>query len=69
MVDHAANERYERETEDALRRAEELLDDGNSVHDTMEILDAEFLGGEIWPSASATMWREVEILARKASVR
>lgn len=42
MIDHAANERAEIETERALHRAEELLEDGNSVKDTMDILDDEF---------------------------
>lgn len=69
MIDHAANERAERDTADALRRAEDLLDDGNSVKDTMDLLDDEFLGSEIWPSASASLWREVERMARRASVR
>lgn len=69
MIDHAANERAERDTADALRRAEDLLEDGNSVKDTMDLLDDEFLGSEVWPSASASLWREVERMARRVSVR
>lgn len=55
-----------RHYDDALRRAGELLDDGNTVADVMELLDDEWLGSSIWPSADATLWREVENLAAKA---
>lgn len=51
--------------EDALRRAGQLLDDGNTVPETMELLDDEWLGSPIWPSASAILWREVENLDAK----
>lgn len=52
-----------RHFDDALVRAGELLELGNPVPDVMDILDDEWLGSTIWPSASSTLWRAVEALA------
>lgn len=62
MSRHAENEAADRDYESALRRAEELAEDGNNIHEVMDLLDDEWLGSSIWPSASATLWHDVELL-------